>query len=205
MKLEYLTIPVFVLWVFGQAAQAQAPGNGARPPQDVNVLNEVAVAVSNTPGVTIANAPDVHVASLPPLTLNTDIRLPYQKTVSTDWNTAAVNVIVDVPSGNRFVIEHISVSASMHPQVEFISMGIFPTVNGLPATHFFTLEETAAGFTGSNTYSGSHSVRLYADESFLSRFMKVNVGGPAGAMEMGTVSLSVSGYLIPYTSPDLTP
>jgi hypothetical protein len=197
MNLAKILLPTLFILALSQAAQAQAPANGARPPQDVNVINEAAVAVTN--------APTVHVASLPPLTIDMDSRLPYQKSLTADWTTSAVNLIVDVPPGHRFVIEHLSASVFMHSQVEFASMFIATDVNGSSGAHYFNLTETATGFEGSNTYVGSFPVRIYADQSFLARFFKVNAGGQGNAIEMGTASISVSGYLIPYTSPDLSP
>jgi hypothetical protein len=161
------------------------------------------VIVVNTPDVNVANTLDVNVLSMPEITIATDVRSPYQISVHQPiWESNSVNIIVDVPSGNRMVIEHISASAFMHPQVELSSFTISPIVNNLPATHIFSLPETAPGFTGSNTYSGGQSVRLYTDQSFLARFTKVSVGG---ALDLGTAVITVSGYLIPFTSPSLAP
>ena len=196
--------------LLSQVAFGQGQGNGA-PAQDVNVINTPNVNVATMPDVNVATMPDVNVAtmpdvnvlSMPEITIATDVRSPYQISVSeTNWTTNSVNIIVDVPSGNRMVIEHISASAFMHPQVELSSFTIHPIVNNFSATHIFSLPETAPGFTGSNTYSGGQSVRLYTDQSFLARFFKVSVGG---SLELGTASITVSGYLIPFTSPSLAP
>lgn len=187
-----------------------AIGQG-KPPQDVNVINTPDVNVANTPDVNVATMPDVNVAntldvnvlSMPEITIATDVRSPYQITVfQQTWTTNSVNIIVEVPSGNRMVIEHISASASMHPLVELGNFTIHPIVNNFSATHIFSLPETSPGFTGSNTYSGGQSVRLYTDQSFLARFTKVSVGG---ALDLGSASITVSGYLIPFTSPSLAP
>ena len=222
---------IFVLAIvlLSPLAIAQGQGNGPPPPPgdvnvintpDVNVVNMPDVNVINTPDVNVANMPDVNVAispdvnvantpdvnvlSMPEITIGTDVRSPYQITVfEPNWTTNSVNIIVEVPSGNRMVIEHISASAFMHPQVELSSFTISPIVNSLSATHVFALPETAPGFTGSNTYGGGQSVRLYADQSFVARFTKVSVGGP---LNLGSsASITVSGYLIPFTSPSLAP
>ena len=167
-----------------------------------NLLTSPALA-QQSKDVNVVNAPSVNVLSMPPVSVDTHIRAPYQITVSTsDWTSNAVNLIVDIPSGNRMVIEHVSASAFMHPQVELSSLALFTIVNSRSATHVFTLPETAPGFTGSNTYSGGQSVRLYADQSLLARFTKVSVGG---SLELGTASITISGYLIPYTSSSLAP
>ena len=196
--------------LLSQVAFGQGQGNGA-PAQDVNVINTPNVNVATMPDVNVATMPDVNVAtmpdvnvlSMPEITIATDVRSPYQISVSeTNWTTNSVNIIVDVPSGNRMVIEHISASAFMHPQVELSSFTIHPIVNNFSATHIFSLPETAPGFTGSNTYSGGQSVRLYTDQSFPARFTKLSVGG---ALDLGSASITVSGYLIPFTSPSLAP
>ena len=196
--------------LLSQVAFGQGQGNGA-PAQDVNVINTPNVNVATMPDVNVATMPDVNVAtmpdvnvlSMPEITIATDVRSPYQISVSeTNWTTNSVNIIVDVPSGNRMVIEHISATASMHPQVELISYSISTIVNSLSATHAFALPETAPGFTGSNTYSGGQSVRLYTDQSFPARFTKLSVGG---TLDLGSASITVSGYLIPFTSPSLAP
>lgn len=146
---------------------------------------------------------DVNVVNTPLVNVNTDVRTPFHTdAIATDWTTNSVNIIVDIPTGNRFVIEHISASAFMHPQVELTDVAIYPHANGTSTAHVFALPEVAPGFTGSNTYSGSHSVRIYTDQSFLVRFTKVSVGG---SLELGTASIAVSGYLIPYTSSSLAP
>jgi hypothetical protein len=171
--------------------------------KNVIVINTPDVNVATMPDVNVANTLDVNVLSMPEITIATDVRSPYQITViQPTWTTNSVNIIVDVPSGNRMVIEHISATAFMHPQVELSNFTIHPIVNNLGATHVFALPETAPGFTGSNTYSGGQSVRLYTDQSFLARFSKVSVGG---ALDLGSASITVSGYLIPFTSPSLAP
>ena len=215
-----------VLALFAGLLSQVAIGQG-KPPQDVNVINtpdvnvatmpDVNVAtmpnvnvatmpdvnVATMPDVNVANTLDVNVLSMPEITIATDVRSPYQITVhQPTWTTQSVNIIVEVPSGNRMVIEHISATAFMHPQVELSSFTIHPIVNNFSATHIFSLPETAPGFTGSNTYSGGQSVRLYTDQSFLVRFTKVSVGG---ALDLGSASITVSGYLIPFTSPSLAP
>ena len=81
-------------------------------------------------------------------------------------------------------------------------MAIFPNANGTSAAHVIPMSETAPGLSGSNTYSGGQSLRLYTDQSFLARFTKVSVGG---SLDLGTASIAVSGYLIPFTSPSLAP
>ena len=175
-----------VLALFAGILSQVAIGQG-KPPQDVNVIN----------------TPDVNVLSLPEITIATDVRSPYQITaVQETWTTNRVNIFVEVPSGNRMVIEHISASAFMHPQVELSSYGFSTIVNNLSASHVFTLPETAPGFTGSNTYSGGQSVRLYTDQSFFASFTKVSVGG---SLDLGHAVITVSGYLIPFTSPSLAP
>lgn len=161
-----------------------------------------AAFAQNPKDVNVVNTPTVNVASLPPVSIGTHVRTPYQVSMSTDWTTASVNMIVEVPAGNRMVIEHISAFAFMHSQVELSSFAIFPIVNNQSATHVFSLPEVAPGFSGSRTYAGGQQVRLYADQSFLVSFTKVSVGG---SMEMGTASISVSGYLIPYTAASLAP
>lgn len=188
----FFTCPTLVL-VFS-AGLLSTPAL-AQNSKDVNVVN--------TPTVNVLNTPGVNVLSMPLVTIDTPVRTPYQITVSTqDWTSNSVNMIVEVPAGNRLVIEHISAFAFMHPEVELSSLAIFPIVNNQSATHFFTLPETAPGFTGSNTYAGGQSVRLYADQSFLARFTKVSVGG---SLTLGSASLTVSGYLIPYNSASLAP
>lgn len=192
MQLKNMAL-ILSIGILSQAVLAQ--GQGSRPTQDVNVIN--------TPGVNIANTPDVNVVSIPDVTISSDARMPYQVTVSqSNWTENSTNIIVEVPPGNRMVIEHISASAFMHPEVELSSYAISLSVNGFSATHTFTLPETAPGFTGSNTYNGGQSVRLYADQSFLARFTKVSVGGP---LDLGSASITVSGYLIPITSSSLAP
>jgi hypothetical protein len=205
---------IFVLAIvlLSPLAIAQGQGNGPPPPPgdvnvintpDVNVANMPDVNVANSPDVNVANTPDVNVLSMPEITIGTDVRIPYQITVDQPtWTTNSVNIIVEVPSGNRMVIEHISASAFMHPEVELSTFTISPTVNNLSATHIFALPETAPGFTGSNTYGGGQSVRLYTDQSFVARFTKVSVGGP---LTLGSARITVSGYLIPFTSPSLAP
>jgi len=175
----------------------------AAPEKDVNVVNTPDVVVANTPDVNVVNMPDVNVASLPSVSIDTDIRTPYHTSANiTEWTAQSVNAIVEIPAGHRFVIEHISASAFMHPQVELSSVAIYPHAGGTSTTHVFTLTETAPGFTGSNTYAGSHSVRIVTDQSFLARFTKVSVGG---SLDLGTASIAVSGYLLPLTSPSLSP
>jgi hypothetical protein len=192
MRVRNLVLILF-LGLLSQAAMGQ--GQAGRPTQDVNVIN--------APDVNVANTPDVNVVSMPEITVSSDVRLPYQVTVSQlNWTSNSTNLIVEVPPGNRMVIEHISASAFMHPEVELISYAIFPIVNGFSATHIFTLPETAPGFTGSNTYNGGQSVRLYSDQSFLASFTKVSAGGD---LNLGNASISVSGYLIPITSSSLAP
>ena len=215
-----------VLALFAGLLSQVAIGQG-KPPQDVNVINTPDVNVATMPDVNVATMPDVNVAtmpdvnvatmpdvnvantldvnvlSLPEITIATDVRSPYQITVIQEtWTTNSVNITVEVPSGNRMVIEHISATAFMHPQVELVSFTISPVVNSFIATHVFSLPETSPGFTGSNTYSGGQSVRLYTDQSFLARFTKVSVGG---SLDLGTAVITVSGYLIPFTSPSLAP
>jgi len=195
MKLATATLLTLCLLMLGRSAFAQAPNNGVRPAQDVNVIN--------TTGVNVENAPDVNVLSMPAITISTDVRTPYQTGASTeDWTSNSVNIPISVPSGNRMVIEHISAGAFMHPQVELASFVITTAVNGFATTHDFALPEVAPGFTGSNTYSGGQSVRLYADEFITARFSKVSVGG---SLDLGRAHVAVSGYLIPFVSQSLAP
>ena len=133
----------------------------------------------------------------------TDIRRPYHTSVSiADWTDQATTGVIDVPAGNRFVIEHISATAFMGPQAEFRHVTIYPHAGGSSTSHVFPLQETSPSFTGSNTYAGSYSVRIYTDQSFSVRVRKVSVGG---SLELGKASITVSGYLIPLTSPSLGP
>lgn len=153
--------------------------------------------------VNVVNTPNVNVVTMPNVVVDAPMRIPFQKTLNTtDWGTQSVNLILDAPLGQRLVIEHISAFASMGPNEELSSFAVSTVVNMVSATHIFSLSETAPGFTGSNTYAGGQIVRIYADEGALITFTKVPVGGGSS---FGSASVTVSGYLIPMTSPTLGP
>ena len=175
------------------------PTYAAPPIKDVNIANTTDVNVINTDPIPVSG--DVNVLTVPPITVDTPVRTPFQKTLATtSWDTNSVNLILDVPWGQRLVIEYISAFASMSPNEELSSFAISTIVNGISATHQFSIPETAPGFTGSHTYVGGQSVRLYADEGALIRFTKVG-----SITAIGSASITVSGYLIPFEGPTLAP
>src|SRR5579859_1156784 len=146
--------------LFGAQVVAQAAPQGSAPqarPDDVNVVNTPSVNVVNTPTVQLAGTSTVQVSGttnvrvqndsatpVPVQDVGTPKRTPFQMTQSfgpaSFVNSNVASLGLTVPSGKRFVIEHVSA------QIQF-DFG-FPFVNPAPPTFLFSISTTVAGVSG---------------------------------------------------------
>lgn len=163
------------------------------------------VAVTSLPA--IGGAVEVTNASSNPVPVEmvsaVDARTPYQETITQLWDTPAINIIFnDVPFGQRLVIEHISASLFLDPDQELGSLSITLATAGVSATHQIAIPESGPAFTGSTTYSGGQALRLYSDQA---PFVRVTKLPSTPSIVAASATVTISGYLIPLTSPSLAP
>jgi hypothetical protein len=208
--LAMIGLVVFSANEHGIAAQGQ--GNGSAPvtvlntPLPVGVVNTPlpvtgSVSLSGTTAVTLSGTPTVAVSNtaLAPLFVrNTDepARTPYvMKGLNTLFmNFPELDVNVTNTTGKRFVIEYVSVHASVLTPHSFVSAFIFSPSSGQTAAPEIHPLGGSTSTPGAVEYGGGLAVRMYVEPNEVLRFVARRDSNTFDAYTYATVT--ATGYLV---------
>jgi hypothetical protein len=133
-------------------------------------------------------------------------REPFQLAAEQEWaeGTLSAGVTFDVPSDRRLVIEQVSASHTVAIGQHLTRTFVVTTIGDRTTTHAVFVPRTGTTEGVLNVYNGGQHLRLYADPG-----TRVELGAARNdtncPFPCGSMSMSVSGYLIPADSPSLAP